>query len=191
MKVPLIASYPAGGVGGKTNSTITVTENDGTSRTSPTLRVTSSSMNFDIFTTLISLSGVTNDDGSAFLPSDRIIDGADLAALWRGETDDPDASVHDVLFYQKKGKTQAVQMIKVPVETEHGTEYYDFKYYDRVQTENSAFIDQYYVNYLFNLDADPIEGYNVSMVHPDVAEKLAAALDGFRDEMKSNRRGIR
>ena len=29
-------------------------------------------------------------------------------------------------------------MIKVPVETEHGTEYYDFKYYDRVQTENSA-----------------------------------------------------
>ena len=191
MKVPLIASYPAGGVGGNPNSTVTVTENDGTSSTSPTLRVTSPSMNFDIFTTLISLSGVTNDDGSAFLPSDRIIDGADLAALWRGETDDPDASVHDVLFYQKKGKTQAVQMIKVPVETEHGTEYYDFKYYDRVQTEISAFIDQYYVNYLFNLDADPIEGYNVSMVHPDVAEKLAAALDGFRDEMKSNRRGIR
>ena len=189
MKVPLIASYPAGGVGKHPNSTVTVTENDGTSRTSPTLRVTSSSMNFDIFTTLISLSGVTNDDGSAFLPSDRIVDGADLAALWRGKTD-PDASVHDVLFYQKKGKAQAVQMTKVPVETEHGTEYYDFKYYDRVQTENSAFIDQYYVNYLFNLDADPIEGYNVSMVHPDVAEKLAAALDGFRDEMKSNRRGI-
>ena len=189
MKVPLIASYPAGGVGGNPNSTVTVTENDGTSRTSPTLRVTSSSMNFDIFTTLISLSGVTNDDGSAFLPSDRIIDGADLAALWRGETD-PDASVHDVLFYQKKGKTQAVQMIKVPVETEHGTEYYDFKYYDRVQTENSAFIDQYYVNYLFNLDADPIEGYNVSMVYPEVAAKLNSALEEFRSEMKSNRRGI-
>ena len=190
MKVPLIASYPAGGVGKHPNSTVTVTENDGTSRTSPTLRVTSSSMNFDIFTTLISLSGVTNDDGSAFLPSDRIIDGADLAALWRGETDDPDASVHDVLFYQKKGKTQAVQMIKVPVETEHGTEYYDFKYYDRVQTENSAFIDQYYVNYLFNLDADPIEGYNVSMVYPAVAAKLNSALEEFRSEMKSNRRGI-
>ena len=191
MKVPLIASYPAGGVGKHPNSTVTVTENDGTSRTSPTLRVTSSSMNFDIFTTLISLSGVTNDDGSAFLPSDRIIDGADLAALWRGETDDPDASVHDVLFYQKKGKTQAVQMIKVPVETEHGTEYYDFKYYDRVQTENSAFIDQYYVNYLFNLDADPIEGYNVSMVYPEVAAKLSSVLEDFRAEMKSDRRGIR
>lgn len=191
MKVPLIASYPAGDVGRNPNSTVTVTENDGTSRTSPTLRVTSSSMNFDIFTTLISLSGVTNDDGSAFLPSDRIIDGADLAALWRGETDDPDASVHDVLFYQKKGKAQAVQMTKVPVETEHGTEYYDFKYYDRVQTENSAFIDQYYVNYLFNLDADPIEGYNVSMVYPEVAAKLNSALEEFRSEMKSNRRGIR
>ena len=98
--------------------------------------------------------------------------------------------MHDVLFYQKKGKTQAVQMIKVPVETEHGMEYYDFKYYDRVQTENSAFIDQYYVNYLFNLDADPIEGYNVSMVYPEVAAKLNSALEEFRSEMKSNRRGI-
>ena len=187
MKVPLIASYPAGGVGGNPNSTVTVTENDGTSRTSPTLRVTSSSMNFDIFTTLISLSGVTNDDGSAFLPSDRIIDGADLAALWRGETD-PDASVHDVLFYQKKGKTQAVQMIKVPVETEHGTEYYDFKYYDRVQTENSAFIDQYYVNYLFNLDLDPIEGGGKAQLRAGRIP-LGDEVQPQRDTLTAGRRG--
>ena len=59
-----------------------------------------------------------------------------------------------------------------------------------MQTENSAFIDQYYNNYLFNLDTDPIEGYNVSMVYPEVADKLAAALEAFRREMKTNRRGI-
>ena len=189
MKVPCIVSWPAGGVGANANSTVTVTETDGTSRTSPTLRVTSSSMNFDIFTTLLSLCGITDDDGTPYLPDDRVIDGADLSSLWRGEVS-PDHSVHDVLFYQKKGKVQAVQMIKVPVHTDSGTEYYDFKYFDRVQTENSAFIDQYYVNYLFNLDLDPIEGYNVSMVYPEVAAKLNSALEEFRSEMKSNRRGI-
>ena len=189
MKVPCIVSWPAGGVGANANSTVTVTETDGTSRTSPTLRVTSSSMNFDIFTTLLSLCGITDGDGTPYLPGDRVIDGADLSSLWRGEVS-PDHSVHDVLFYQKKGKVQAVQMIKVPVHTDNGTEYYDFKYFDRVQTENSAFIDQYYVNYLFNLDLDPIEGYNVSMVYPEVAAKLNSALEEFRSEMKSNRRGI-
>ena len=189
MKVPCIVSWPAGGVGATANSTVTVTETDGTSRTSPTLRVTSSSMNFDIFTTLLSLCGITDGDGTPYLPGDRVIDGADLSSLWRGEVS-PDHSVHDVLFYQKKGKVQAVQMIKIPVHTDSGTEYYDFKYFDRVQTENSAFIDQYYVNYLFNLDLDPIEGYNVSMVYPEVAAKLNSALEEFRSEMKSNRRGI-
>ena len=189
MKVPCIVSWPAGGVGANANSTVTVTETDGTSRTSPTLRVTSSSMNFDIFTTLLSLCGITDGDGTPYLPGDRVIDGADLSSLWRGEVS-PDHSVHDMLFYQKKGKVQAVQMIKVPVRTDSGTEYYDFKYFDRVQTENSAFIDQYYVNYLFNLDLDPIEGYNVSMVYPEVATKLNSALEEFRSEMKSNRRGI-
>ena len=189
MKVPCIVSWPAGGVGANANSTVTVTGTDGTSRTSRTLRVTSSSMNFDIFTTLLSLCGITDGDGTPYLPGDRVIDGADLSSLWRGEVS-PDHSVHDMLFYQKKGKVQAVQMIKVPVHTDSGTEYYDFKYFDRVQTENSAFIDQYYVNYLFNLDLDPIEGYNVSMVYPEVATKLNSALEEFRSEMKSNRRGI-
>ena len=189
MKVPCIVSWPAGGVGANANSTVTVTETDGTTRTSPTLRVTSSSMNFDIFTTLLSLCGITDGDGTPYLPGDRVIDGADLSSLWRGEVS-PDHSVHDMLFYQKKGKVQAVQMIKVPVHTDSGTEHYDFKYFDRVQTENSAFIDQYYVNYLFNLDLDPIEGYNVSMVYPEVAAKLNSALEEFRSEMKFNRRGI-
>ena len=67
---------------------------------------------------------------------------------------------------------------------------YDFKFFDRVYSENSAFIDQFYVNYLFNLDLDPIEGYNVQPRYPQIAEKLDAALNAFRREMKTNRRGI-
>ena len=80
MKVPCIVR-PAGGVGANANSTVTVTETDGTSRTFQTLRVTSSSMNFDIFTTLLSLCGITDGDGTPYLPGDRVIDGADLSSL--------------------------------------------------------------------------------------------------------------
>ena len=67
---------------------------------------------------------------------------------------------------------------------------YDFKYYDSVRTENSAFIDQVYKNYLFSLDTDPAEGYSLSKTYPEIASKLLAELKGFRTEMKTNRRGI-
>ncbi|MGN1042833.1 MAG: hypothetical protein ACI4SK_05060, partial [Christensenellales bacterium] len=94
--------------------------------------------------------------------------------------------VHDKLFYLKKGKCQAVQMA---VELDGKT--YDFKYFDKVRTENSAFIDQMYVNYLFNLDLDPAEGYSVSKTYPEIARLLNDELNAFRKEMKTNRRGIK
>lgn len=185
MKVPLIASYPAGGIGGADGeSTLSVNYSDGTTAEYATTRIESSSMMFDLFTTILSLCGVTDGEGNVLLPSDRIVDGVDLSALWRGEIA-ADAPVHDALFYQKKGKTQAIQLIGVEVDGHK----YDFKYFDRVQSENSAFFDQYYNNYLFNLDLDPIEGYNISMKYPDIAEKLAQELDEFRAEVAANRRG--
>ena len=67
---------------------------------------------------------------------------------------------------------------------------YDFKYFDKVRTENSAFIDQMYKNYLFNLDTDPAEGYSISKELPEVAALLNSELKAFRKEMQTNRRGI-
>ena len=188
MKVPLLVSYPAGGIGGNAElqSTLDVTYSDGAARQLTTTRVQSSSMMFDLFTTILSLCGVTDGEGDVMLPTDRVIDGVDLSALWRGELD-PDAPMHEALYYQKKGKVQAVQLIGVELDGQS----YDFKYFDRVQSENSAFFDQYYNNYLFNLDLDPIEGYNISMKYPDIAARLADALDAFRAEMRTNRRGIK
>ena len=133
----------------------------------------------DLFPTILSYAGVD------VLPSDRIIDGVNLKSLWKGDVD-PDFRVHDALFYMKKGTVQAVQM---PVEV--GGVTYDFKYYQKVRTENSAFIDQQYKNYLFNLDKDPAEGYNISMTYPDVADTLLEALKDFRKSLKENRRGIK
>ena len=141
-------------------------------------------MNFDLFNTILSYCGITNADGNVYLPSDRIIDGVDLTSLWNC-TVPTSTRVHDKLFYLKKGKCQAVQMA---VELNGVT--YDFKYYDKVRTENSAFIDQVYKNYLFNLDTDPAEGYSLSKTYPDIANKLLAELKAFRKEMETNRRGI-
>ena len=191
MKVPLIASYPNGGVGA--GSAVASEEfsyfewvkgadgrYSGEVRecTGSTKHIVASSMNFDLFTTILDYCGITE------LPSDRIIDGVSLRKLWSAEVP-ADTRVHDVLYYQKGGKTQGIQMA-------YGLDgkTYDFKYYDRVHTENSAFIDQFYNNYLFNLDLDPAEGYDISKTYPEIADALKEKLEAFRKEMKTNRRGI-
>jgi len=204
MKVPIIASYPNGNLGKGsaiasetyeyyqwTNNADRTDEGNVANKkkselatVGTTKHIDASSMNFDLFNTILRYCGITDGDGNVYLPTDRIIDGADLYDLWQANVP-TSTRVHDKLFYLKKGKCQAVQMA---VEV-NGT-VYDFKYFDKVRTENSAFIDQVYKNYLFNLDTDPAEGYSVSKDLPEVAALLNAELKAFRDEMKTNRRGI-
>ncbi len=146
-------------------------------------RVTSSYMNIDIFPTLLDYMGIP-------LPTDRVIDGVSMLPALTN-TLPANAKVKDrdgnyrALYYIKKGTVQSLQM---PADI-NGTPY-DFKYYQHVINENSAFIDQYYNNYLFNLDLDPIEGYNVSKQYADVALKLKNQLLDFRKGLQTNRRGI-
>ncbi len=203
MKVPLLVSYPNGGIGSgsaissseydyyqwennserTTQANVTTKTKQTTATHATTKHIDASSMNFDLFNTILHYCGITDENG-IYLPTDRIIDGADLYDLWQCNV--PSSTrVHDKLFYLKKGKCQAVQMA---VELD-GT-VYDFKYYDKVRTENSAFIDQVYKNYLFNLDTDPAEGYSLSKTYPTIAQDLNAELKAFRKEMKDNRRGI-
>lgn len=183
MKVPLLVSYPNGGVGAGTaveNSSLVIKNTDGTTTTTTTKRLESSAMLTDIFPTVLHY--VMGDNYT--LPTDRVIDGVSLVGLWSGNLP-KDYRVHDTLYYMKRGKVQGIQMA---VDTPAGT--YDFKYYDNVHSENSAFIDQFYKNYLFNLDTDPAEGYNVAKTNPEIAEQLDEQLNAFRASLKENRRGI-
>lgn len=204
MKVPIIASYPNGNLGQGsaiasqtyeyyqwTNNAERTDEGNVANKkkselatVGTTKHIDASSMNFDLFNTILRYCGITDGDGKVYLPTDRIIDGADLYDLWQANVP-TSTRVHDKLFYLKKGKCQAVQMA-----VEVNGKVHDFKYFDKVRTENSAFIDQVYKNYLFNLDTDPAEGYSVSKDLPEVAALLNAELKAFRDEMKTNRRGI-
>lgn len=183
MKVPLLVSYPNGGVGAGTaveNSSLVIKNTDGTTTSTTTKRLESSAMLTDIFPTVLHYVMGNNYT----LPTDRVIDGVSLVELWSGNLP-KDYRVHDALYYMKRGKVQGIQMA---VDTPSGT--YDFKYYDNVHSENSAFIDQFYKNYLFNLDTDPAEGYNVAKTNPEIAEQLDEQLNAFRASLKENRRGI-
>ncbi len=204
MKVPILASYPNGNLGKGsaiasesfeyyqwTNNSERTDAGNVASKTKSeiatvgtTKHIDASSMNFDLFNTILRYCGITGSDGSVYLPTDRIIDGADLYDLWQANVP-TSTRVHDKIFYLKKGKCQAVQMA-----VEVNGKVYDFKYFDKVRTENSAFIDQMYKNYLFNLDTDPAEGYSISKELPEVAALLNSELQAFRKEMQTNRRGI-
>ncbi len=185
MKVPFILSYKNGTTGkGSTvqDFTYTIYDYDGhdTGTTCTSKCLNSSAMLTDIFPTIMHY--VTGSDDN--MPTDRIIDGVSLVNLLSGDQK-ADTRVHDSLYYIKKGTVQAIQM---PVELD-GT-VYDFKYYESVRTENSAFIDQVYKNYLFNLDLDPAEGYNLSMTYSNIATQMKTELKEFRASLKDNRRGI-
>ena len=145
-------------------------------------KIDSSYMNIDIFPTLLDYMGIP-------LPTDRVIDGVSMLDALEGELA-YDAKIqkdgeYRALYYMKKGVVQSLQM---PYEVDG--KLYDFKYYLNVLNENSAFIDQHYRNYMFNIDLDPIEGYNVSMTYVDAAKAMKAQLLAFRKELKDNRRGI-
>lgn len=177
-KVPMLVKF---GDKLKTDDPVSVKDVNGNEMNS--FRITSSYMNIDIFPTLLEYMGIP-------LPTDRTIDGV---SMWGAMTGAVGSNVkvekdgeYRALYYIKKGTVQSLQM---PAQIDDNV--YDFKYYLNVLNENSAFIDQHYKNYLFNLDTDPIEGYNVSKKYADIAKQLKQQLLSFRKELQTNRRGIK
>ncbi len=133
----------------------------------PGTRIATPAMNIDIFPTILNLCGLP-------LPADRIIDGIDIIPLLKGEENAP---THEALYYMRGGKT-------------HGIKSDGFKYFDRLRSENSAYITSTYRDFLFNLGSDPSESYNVNDHYPEKAEILNNKLSEFRRQMESNPRGI-
>lgn len=190
MKVPMLVKYLNGNTGKGSaieTSTYDIYDYDGNFvKTAHTKKIESSTMLIDLFPTIMNY--VMGDD--YMMPTDRIIDGKSLVDLCSGNID-PNTTIHETLFYMKKGSVQAVQE---RIDTngdgiidENDT---DYKYYEKVRTENSAFIDQMYKNYLFDLDSDPAEGYNISMKETDIAKHMLQTLKDFRKSLTKNRRGI-
>lgn len=124
-------------------------------------------MAIDIFPTLLSAAGIP-------LPEDRTIDGSDLSPMLRGNLESaPDRS----LFFVDGGEFVGVQ----------GPD--NLKFLGRRRSENRAYWVARHGPFLFDLNLDPRESYDVSGQFPARREDLAAALQRMNRQRDANPRG--
>jgi arylsulfatase A-like enzyme len=120
------------------------------------------SMNTDLMPTILGLAGLAS-------PADRIIDGADVLAMWQGRGDSP----HEVLFY-----FPVMGVAPVAVRDDR------FKY-RRVTGQSGRSKPT-----LTALEEDQ-ENHNLIKRFPDEAVRLSAQLDAMAADLEANPRGWR
>ncbi len=156
----------------------------------------------DMLPTLVELCGITGNGGEKnYLPFDRDIDGVSLVPLLKNDTV-IHTEEHPIL-HMKRESLKAIQYTvptseiltrdeykdyKYPVLTDN--EYITFKYFQRIQNDNSAFFDKFRKNWLHILSDDAGENLNRSSVYPTVAEEMNAKMDEIMKGFKSDRRGM-
>ena len=154
----------------------------------------------DLYPTLVDLCGITGNGGQAnYLPEDRIIDGISMTSLLKN-----DAVIHTKehpILHMKREKLKAIQYA-VPVseiksqypeydyEILNGNEYVTFKYFEKIQNDNSAFFDKNRKNWLHILTDDYAENYNRTSVYPEISEQFNERMHEIIDDFNENRRGI-
>lgn len=155
----------------------------------------------DLYPTLTGLCGITGNGGTTknYLPTDRVIDGISMEPLLKD-----DAVIHTSehpILHMKREDIKAIQytvptadvLSKYPEYTFpvlQDNTYVTFKYFDRIQNDNSAFFDKYRKNWLHILTDDAGENYNRTTVYPEIADEYHAKLDSVQEDFKANRRGI-
>ncbi|MBR3766825.1 MAG: sulfatase-like hydrolase/transferase [Clostridia bacterium] len=161
----------------------------------------SSAVLVDLYPTLVELCGITGNGGQKnFLPSDRAIDGISMASLLRD-----DSVIHTEehpILHMKREVVKAVQYA-VPIsevkalypdydyEVLSENDYITFKYFEKIQNDNSAFWDKNRKNWLHILTDDYAENYNRTSVYPEIAQQYKEKLHEITDNFKENRRGIK
>ena len=152
----------------------------------------------DLFPTLISLCGITGGEKENYLPSDRVIDGVSMLPLIENDSV-IHTKEHPILHMKRKD----IKAIRYTVSTDdvkkdypdydypvlNDNDYVTFKYFDRVQNDNSAFFDKYRKNWLHILTDDSGENYNRSGVYPQTAEEMHERLDEIQKDFENNPRG--
>ena len=156
----------------------------------------------DLYPTLVDLCGITGNGGeTSYLPTDREIDGVSMLPVL-----DKDEVIHTKEHPIIHMKREDIKAIQYTVETDsvksreeyknynysvlNDNKYITFKYFDRVQNDNSAFFDKYRKNWLHILTDDVGENYNRSTVYPTIADEMHEKLDEVQKHFKDNRRGI-
>lgn len=154
----------------------------------------------DLFPTLIDLCGITGNGGTkSYLPTDRVIDGVSMATLLKD-----DSVIHTKehpIIHMKREDIKAIQYTVPTADVKaqypdydydvlKNNEFITFKYFDRIQNDNSAFFDKYRKNWLHILTDDSGENYNRTIVYPEIADEFHERLDEIQNDFEQNRRGI-
>ena len=153
----------------------------------------------DLFPTLLDLCDITVDGSGNNLPTDRVIDGVSMTDLLKN-----DSVLHTKehpILHMKREKLKAIQYA-VPVsevtsqypeydyDVLKNNEYVTFKYFEKIQNDNSAFFDKNRKNWLHILTDDYAENYNRTPVYPEIADQFNERMHEIIDGFKENRRGI-
>ena len=153
----------------------------------------------DLYPTLVELAGITGNGGHEnYLPTDRTIDGISMASLLKD-----DAVIHTSehpILHMKREKLKAIQYTMPTSEVKKlypdytydvlDNDYITFKYFEKIQNDNSAFWDKNRKNWLHILTDDYAENYNRTPVYPEISEQYKAKMHEIMDGFKENRRGI-
>jgi uncharacterized sulfatase len=123
------------------------------------------SINFDIFNTCLAITDTE-------IPKDRIIDGQSMLPLLMGEK----KTIHDTFFYYDGPILVAVR-------------HKNWKYQRRHLSDNGGYPLFSHGPFLFNLEIDPTESYNLIETYPEIADTLSEMLDVREREMNVNLRG--
>ena len=123
------------------------------------------SINFDIFPTFLYCAGID-------LPQDRIIDGRNILPVLEQVA----ASPHNLFYYYDGPVLVAVRDQK-------------WKYHRRHMSDNGGYPLFSQGPFLFNLEIDPSESYNLIDTYPAAAQKFAQILDNWEAQMEDNLRG--
>ncbi len=127
----------------------------------------------DVFPTVLELAGLP-------LPADRAIDGVSLAHLLRDGAEPPPRPI----FFHQLGVPRAVRAGRFKYHARHAVSYGN--------PMNWAWGPMRYEGpWLFDLELDPGESYDVTARHPDRAKRLARRLAEWQRELFANPRGWR
>ncbi len=154
----------------------------------------------DLFPTLVEMCGITGGGKENYLPSDREIDGTSMLPVFENGT--PIHTEENPILHMKREKLKSIQYA---IETESlaeeypdydfdvikNNDYVQFKYFQNIQNDNSAFFDKFRKNWLHILTDDSGENYNRAEVYPTIAEKMNEKMNEIMSRFKSNRRGIK
>lgn len=153
----------------------------------------------DLYPTLVDLCNITGDGGNKnYLPEDRVIDGVSMTPLLK--SDEVIHTNEHPILHMKREDIKAIQYTVTSQSVKdrypdydydvlNNNEYLTFKYFDKIQNDNSAFFDKYRKNWLHILTDDHGENYNRATVYPEIAQEYHQKLDSVQNEFKENRRG--